>query len=107
MEACCFPAGAAHASAAPPSGFVPAGGRPVSGVPRERARRTLMVSHRWQVLGLSLAAALISAAPARGANWATAVVNYSAGFTYPSPDPNNFSFVPPTGGVDAAYASAT
>jgi len=64
-----------------------------------------MVSHRWQVLGWSLAA-LLGALPARGADWASTVLNYSAGFTYPSPDPNNFSFVPPTGGVDVAYAGA-
>lgn len=46
-------------------------------------------------------------AAARAADWATGVVQYDPGFTYPSPDPTNYSFVPPTGGVDQAYASAT
>jgi hypothetical protein len=51
------------------------------------------------------AAVLALAAPARAINWATDVADYSAGATYPSPDPGNWSFIPPTGSVDQVYTS--
>jgi len=62
---------------------------------------------RWLFLFAVAWAILPLATPARAANWATSVVDYSPGATYPPPDPHAPYVPPPTGAVNASYTTVT
>ncbi len=64
-----------------------------------------MFRHRLLCL-LALGLPLADAAAGRAANWATGVVAYAAGKTYPAPDPGDWTPAPPDA-VNATYTTAS
>ena len=65
-----------------------------------------MVRFRFISL-LALCLPMANVAIGRAANWATSVVDYSAGATYPHPAPDAPYVPPPVGAVDASFTTAT
>ncbi len=62
--------------------------------------------YRWVGMGVAaLCVAAFAEERAWGVEFATSYLNYDAGLTYPSPDPNDSTFVPPAGAVDVALTN--